>query len=171
MSQRNYKIDRNSIKIRNPDINDGAKIWGLIHESKPLDPNSSYLYLLLCQHFSNTCLVADCDARLLGFVSAYFPPKLRNVIFIWQIAVHKSARGHGLAKDLLHKLLQRDECKGIKFIETTVSPSNEASKKLFRSFARDLNVECQQMAFFPKNIFPPEENHEEENLFRLGPLH
>jgi len=159
------------MEIRNPNINDGAKIWGLIHEGKPLDPNSSYLYLLLCQHFSNTCLVAEENSKLLGFVSSYMPPKLPNVIFIWQIAVHESARGQGLAKNLLRKLIQQDECRDVKFVETTISPSNKASEKLFRSFAKELKVECRQMPFFPKNIFPSKEGHEEENLFRLGPLY
>ena len=163
-------MKKNSIKLRNPNINDGSIIWELIRDCKPLDLNSSYLYLLLCQHFSETCFVAERDSQLVGFVSAYKLPKLANVIFIWQIAVHESMRGQGLAKLLLRRLLQQSCCQDIKYIETTVLPSNEAAKNLFYSFAREFNIACKENPFFAKEFFPREEGHEEEILFQLGPL-
>lgn len=163
-------MDKNSINIRNPNVDDGARIWELVRDSKPLNLNSSYLYLLLCQHFSETCLIAERDSELLGFVSAYRPPKLPDVIFVWQIAVHRSARQQGLAKTLLHKLVQQDGCQNIRYIEVTISPSNQASRNLFHSFAEELNVDCKETPFLKKEFFPDKENHEEEILFRLGPL-
>lgn len=163
-------MDKNSITIRNPDINDGARIWELVRDSKPLNLNSPYLYLLLCRHFSETCLIAEKDSDLLGFVSAYRPPNLQDVIFVWQIAVHRDARQQGLAKTLLHKLVQQDGCQHIRYIEVTISPSNYASRNLFHSFAKELNVDCKETPFFTKEFFPEGENHEEEILLRLGPL-
>ncbi len=163
-------MDKNPINIRNPNVNDGARIWELVRDSKPLNLNSPYLYLLFCQHFSETCLIAEKDSELLGFVSAYRPPKLQDVIFVWQIAVHKGARQQGLAKTLLHELIQQDGCQNVRYIEATVSPSNQASRNLFLSFAKELNVDCKETPFFTKEFFPIKENHEEEILFQLGPL-
>lgn len=163
-------MDKNSINIRNPNVDDGARIWEMVRDSKPLNLNSSYLYLLLCQHFSETCLIAEKDSELLGFVSAYRPPKLPDVIFVWQIAVHRSTRQQGLAKRLLHKLIQQDGCRNIRYIEASVSPSNQASRNLFHSFAKELNADCKETPFFKKGLFPEGENHEEEILFQLGPL-
>ncbi|MDY7079590.1 MAG: diaminobutyrate acetyltransferase [Chloroflexota bacterium] len=163
------KADIDAINIRNPNVNDGARIWNLVHDSKPLDLNSPYLYLLLCQHYYETCLVAEKDAELLGFVAAYIPPKSPDVLFVWQVAVHSCARQQGLAKALLHTLIRQDRCQNIKYIEVTIAPSNQASKNLFLSFARELNVDCKQTAFFMKEFFPEGQKHEEEILFQIGP--
>lgn len=163
-------MNENQINIRNPDADDGSRVWELICNCKPLDLNSPYLYLLLCQHFSETCLIVEKDSDLLGFVSAYRLPKLSDVLFVWQIAIRSSARKQGLAKTLLHKLIQQDGCKNIRYIEVTVSPSNKASKNLFHSFAKELNVDCKETPFFTKELFPDSQDHEEEILFQLGPL-
>ena len=163
-------MDLDLINIRNPDVDDGARIWELIRNSKPLDLNSPYLYLLLCRHFSETCLIAEKGSELLGFVSTYRPPKLSDVLFVWQVAIHVSARKQGLAKTLLHKLIQQDGCQNIRYIEVTVSPSNKASKNLFHSFAKELNVDCKETPFFTKELFPDSQDHEEEILFQIGPL-
>lgn len=158
------------IKIKNPNINDGAKIWKLVRDCKPLDLNSSYLYLILCLHFSDTCLVAENDTGLVGFVSAYKPPQKNDTLFVWQIAIHENARGQGLGKKLLHHLIQQDTCKDVRLITCTVSPSNRASKNLFNAFAEDLKVECKENVLFTKNYFPETESHEEEVLLQIGPL-
>lgn len=163
-------LETTAIKIRRPNINDGARIWELVKECKPLDLNSSYLYLMLCFHFSDTCLVAENGAGLVGFVSAYIPPRKNDIIFVWQIAVHESVRGQGLGKMLLHQLIQLNTCKDVRYITCTVSPSNETSKNLFSSFAKDLKVEFKKNVLFTKNFFPKTENHEDEVLFQIGPL-
>lgn len=163
-------MEKIAIKIRNPKIEDGARIWELIRECKPLDLNSPYLYLLLCLHFSDTCLVAENGSGLIGFVSAYKPPNQNDIIFIWQIAIHESARGEGLGKKMLQQLLAQDVCKNIRFLTCTVSPSNEASKCLFKSLAKDMKVEFKKNVLFIEHLFPDTEKHEQEDLFQIGPL-
>ena len=163
-------MDTQVIKIRNPNVNDGAGVWELVKKSKPLDLNSSYLYLMLCLHFSDTCLVAETGTDLVGFVSAYIPPTKNDNIFVWQVAVLESVRGQGVGKRLLNQLIAQDVCQEVRYISCTVSPSNEASKNLFRSLAKELKVDFKENGAFTKDLFPKGQNHEEEVLYQIGPL-
>ena len=57
-----------------------------------------YAYLLLAEHFSDTCVLAEsAGGRIDGFISAYVLPDRPDVLFVWQVAVHARARGHRLA--------------------------------------------------------------------------
>ena len=77
---------------------DGAALHRLISECPPLDLNSLYAYLLLAEHFSDTCVLAEsAGGRIDGFISAYVLPDRPDVLFVWQVAVHARARGHRLA--------------------------------------------------------------------------
>jgi len=60
--------------FRTPKIEDGLAIHSLIKQSPPLDLNSSYLYFLQATHFADTCVVAEKEGEIVGFVSAYFRP-------------------------------------------------------------------------------------------------
>src|SRR3546814_14353168 len=97
------------LQLRAPRRSDGAALHRLVSEWPPLDVNSLYAYLLLCEHFSATCVVAEsAGGRTDGFVSAYLPPARPDVIFVWQVAVHSRARGQRLASAILCELLQRN---------------------------------------------------------------
>ncbi|HKK14767.1 MAG TPA: diaminobutyrate acetyltransferase [Gammaproteobacteria bacterium] len=157
------------ITLRTPRTEDGADVWRLVKASGVLDVNSAYLYLLLCKDFADTCTVAEKDGALVGFVTGYRPPGRPDVLFVWQIGVDAAARGQGLGSRLLDTLLAQDGCRGIRFIETTISPSNKASRRLFHSLAERLDIEIVEGSGFEADIFP-ESGHEAENLFRLGPL-
>src|SRR5690625_1261392 len=73
-----------SLLLRSPVKEDGRFIHQLIRQCPPLDLNSIYTYLLLCEHFSQTCVVAEIDGRICGFVSAYRHPERTDVLFVWQ---------------------------------------------------------------------------------------
>src|SRR5690606_29326890 len=95
-------------QIRAPRRNDGAALHRLISECPPLDVDALYAYLLLCEHFSDTCVVAEsAGGRIDGVVSAYLPPNRPDVIFAWQVAVDSRARGQRLGRAMLGELLQR----------------------------------------------------------------
>lgn len=159
-----------TLKIRNPEVSDAADIWNLVKSCPPLDLNSSYLYLLLCEHFSKTCLVIEDDGKITGFVSAYIPPEKTDTLFVWQIAVDASLRGRGCARKLLRHLLEQEICRNIKLMDLTISPSNEASRALFKSFAEEMDANFTEDVMFHKDDFPEGESHEEEKLCRIGPL-
>jgi L-2,4-diaminobutyric acid acetyltransferase len=158
-----------SYALRAPIVRDGAAIWNLVRRSKPLDENSCYAYLLLCEHFADTCVVATREGDVIGFVSGYLPPKKDGVVFVWQVAVDEGARGMGLASAMLNDLLERPACAQVRYLETTISPGNTASETLFRSLAARMNTECSEQTLFSSDRFG-DSDREAEVLFRIGPM-
>ncbi|NQV23590.1 MAG: diaminobutyrate acetyltransferase [Rhodopirellula sp.] len=155
--------------MRAPATNDASEIWRLVRESGVLDQNSAYLYLLLCRDFSDTCLVAESEQRIVGFVTAYRLPTDSRTLFIWQVGVCASARRQGIALKMLAELV--NQTRSLDFIEATVAPSNLASRRLFESLARGRGVSLTDIADagFLTGDFPPGD-HEAEPLLRIGPL-
>lgn len=161
--------DGSDYRFRTPGVKDGAAIWSLVQESAALEANSAYSYLLLGAHFAETCVVAERDGRVVGFVSAFLSPAQPEVVFVWQIGVAREARGQGVGKELLKRLLGRPACRGVRYLEATVAPSNRASAALFRAVARELSTGCAVVPGFASELFP-DGAHEREDLLRIGPL-
>jgi L-2,4-diaminobutyric acid acetyltransferase len=156
-------------EVRNVRPSDAAEMWRLVRRSEALDLNSPYAYLLLCRHHGRTCLVAEEEDRLVGFVTAYVPPAEPDVVFVWQIAVAASHRRRGLARRLIQQLL--DRCPEARFVECTVTPSNAASLRLFRDLAAARGAEFSLTPGFAVGDFPPESPaHEQEDVVRIGPF-
>ncbi|RFU13257.1 diaminobutyrate acetyltransferase [Rhodobacteraceae bacterium W635] len=130
--------------LRTPTAEDGADIWELIRDCAPLDENSMYCNLLQADHFRDTCVVAEMDGNVVGWVSAYVMPNDPDTVFVWQVAVSDKARGCGLGLTMLEHLLARPACEGVSRLQTTITADNDASWALFRKFGRlngeDLNV-------------------------------
>lgn len=159
----------NRISFGAPRVSDGADIRRLVAECAPLDLNSTYAYLLLCRDFAGTCVRAEQGGRAVGFVSAYRPPERGDVIFVWQVAVDGRLRGQSLASRMLRELLERPAVRGCRYLETTVSPSNQPSLKLFHRLARELHAPVDCQALFEEADFG-DLSHESETLIRIGPL-
>ncbi|WP_334313187.1 diaminobutyrate acetyltransferase [Terrihalobacillus insolitus] len=158
-----------TIVFKKPTVEDGAEMWELVDKST-LDQNSAYKYIMMCEFFSETCVVAKQEGKLVGFVTAFIPPERKDVVFVWQIGVDPSQQGNGIASKLLTELITRKACQNVRFVEATVTPSNKASKSLFRRFARDNQTKCRVSECFSEDLFPSDE-HEEELSFRIGPIH
>jgi L-2,4-diaminobutyric acid acetyltransferase len=154
---------------RTPDPRDAAAVWRLVRGTRSLDLNSPYAYLLLCSDFAATSLVAEAEGELLGFVAAYRPPPRPWCVFVWQIVTAAEARGAGLAGRLLDALFARPACRGARFLEATVTPSNTASRALFRALARRRGAPFTEEPAFGSELFP-NPDHEEEVRVRIGPL-
>lgn len=124
-------------RLRKPDATDGADIWRLVRDCKPLDENSMYCNLVQADHFRDTCVVAELDDEIVGWVSGHMIPK-EDAFFVWQVAVSPKARGLGLGKKMLAELVNRDETEDATELRTTITEDNDASWGLFRSFAEDI---------------------------------
>ncbi|TFH54241.1 MAG: diaminobutyrate acetyltransferase [Methanothrix sp.] len=161
-------IQKNLV-FRKPHIGDGAQIHALVKACKNLDLNSVYSYLLLCKHFNNTCVVAENRGEVIAFLSGYIPPDSQSVFFVWQVAVDERMRNQGLAKSLLAKVLKRESCINCRSLETTITLSNYASIRLFRSFAAQLNAPIEETICFSEKHFGSE-HHDDEYLFQIGPF-
>jgi L-2,4-diaminobutyric acid acetyltransferase len=156
------------ISFRTPKIIDGKYLWEIAKSSKTLDVNSTYHYLIMCRHFAKTCIVAEHEGEVVGFVTAYIPPDSPDTIFVWQVAVDEKYRGHGLGIQMLVSLYKNLKILNIKHLEATITPSNQASIKLFTAVARELKASFEfEKEFFSAAHFG-ENVHESEILFHIG---
>ncbi len=155
--------------FRKPTKDDGAAVWNLINEMGVLDLNSSYSYIMWCEIFAETSIVAERDGETVGFISGFIHPDTPNTLFIWQVAVNQSERGQGLGTKMLFQLLNRDYREPVQYLEATVSPSNTPSNHLFWGLSRKLDSNCVISDYILSEDFP-EAGHEDELLFRIGPI-
>ena len=81
-------------------------------------------------------MVAERDGAIAGWVSAYRIPTEPGQLFVWQVAVHPSARGMGLGGRMLDALLARPGAIGATALLTTITGPNAASWALFGACAR-----------------------------------
>ncbi|GHB29084.1 diaminobutyrate acetyltransferase [Streptomyces clavifer] len=153
-------------------MEDGAAIWRIARDSEVLDLNSSYSYLLWCRDFAATSVVArDETGGPIGFVTGYLRPDRPGTLVVWQVAVDSAHRGKGLAATLLDALTTRVASdQGLASVETTVTPDNTASDRLFTSFAQRHDVPLEREVLFDGELFP-EGTHLPEVLYRIGPFH
>ncbi len=157
------------LTLRSPRAEDGARIHALIAACPPLDGNSLYCNLLQCTHFAPTCIVAEREGALVGWISAYRPPGEPETLFIWQVAVASDARGQGLALQLITALLGRASCAGVRQIKTTITPENGASWGLFRRLARTLQTDISDVPWFLAGTHF-NGHHASEHLVTIGPF-
>ncbi|MFB8026802.1 diaminobutyrate acetyltransferase [Streptomyces sp. NPDC056465] len=159
------------IRIDAPRVEDGAAIWRIARDSEVLDLNSSYSYLLWCRDFAATSVVArDENGDPVAFVTGYIRPDRPGTLVVWQVAVDRTHRGKGLAATLLDALTTRVASdQGLSSVETTITPDNTASDRLFTSFAQRHDVPLEREVLFDGALFP-EGTHLSEVLYRIGPF-
>jgi L-2,4-diaminobutyric acid acetyltransferase len=138
--------------FRQPCSEDGPRISRLIADSPPLDTNSAYCNLLQCSDFAGTCIVAERDGSIVGWISAYRPPSAPERLFVWQVAVDPSARGEGLGGRMLDALLARPAAAGATMLTTTITVENTASWRLFVAFARRHGAELTKAPRFERDL-------------------
>ena len=155
------------IKFREPTVKDASSILSLIKECKPLDENSLYLYVLLCHQFKKTCVVAEHDSKIVGFISTFVSPENQDTLFVWQAAVDKSFRNCGIAQTLITEALSQAG-PFIRNVTATVTPSNSSSLQFLQNFANSLHAELSVNPLFSSALLGS--NHEPEDLVTIGPI-
>lgn len=136
-----------------PRAEDGPAVSRLVGDCPPLDVNSAYCNLLQCTHFVDTCVVAeniDGWGGLAGWISAYRLPAAPDQLFVWQVAVHPSARGTGLGGRMLDALIARRSTR-VATLLTTITETNAASWAMFASFARRRGAEITRCPMFDRD--------------------
>ena len=151
--------------FRQPNTTDGDDIYHLISQCPPLDVNSSYCNFLQSTHFSTTCVLAEKNGQIAGFISGYIKPNEPNVLFIWQVAVAEFARGQGLAYQMLQSLLNRDALQSVSAIETTITKHNKASWALFDKVAKQ--YQGGKVSTFLDKTLHFKDKHDTEYLYRI----
>lgn len=140
----------------------------MARDSSSLDVNSPYAYLLWCRDFASTSVIADIDGHPGGYITGYRRPDQPTTLLVWQVAVDADHRGMGLAGRMLDELFTRQVTDGVTHLETSITPDNDASQRLFLGFARRWDAAVQRDELFGSALFP--EGHLAEELFRIGPL-
>jgi len=164
----NIDDEFNGITLREPTKEDGAPLNLFVRLNPPLDMNSVYCNVLSCHHFSETCIIAEKDGEIVGYITGYRTPKDPSVYFLWQVGVGKEGRGHGLAGRMIKAILARESCRGVTELNTTVTASNQPSRHLFKKFAESEGAEMkEEPEFFSYEVLG---GHEAESLFRIKPL-
>ncbi len=171
LSDREVMLDPDGVAVRNAIVDEGALLWELARDAGGLDLNSPYAYMTQCRNFHETCVVAEVFGTPAGFVTAHRVPNRPNVLFVWQVAVLPEFRGLSIGKRMLEGLVERPVCKGVRKLETTVTPSNKASEALFSSFAKARGAELIIASGYAKDDFPDDEPQERERLFTIQPIH
>ena len=106
----------------------------------------------------------------IAFVTGYIRPDRPETLVVWQVAVDQAHRGKGLAATLLDALTTRVASdQGLASVETTVTPDNTASDRLFTSYADRHGASLHREVLFEGGLFP-DGGHEPEVLYRIGPI-
>ncbi|WP_344808673.1 diaminobutyrate acetyltransferase [Allohahella marinimesophila] len=161
--------EQSNITLREPRAEDGASVFDLISLCPPLDTNSMYCNLLQASHFAGTSVAAVRNDVLCGFISGYLIPNRPNVLFIWQVAVHESARGQKLASRMLEEILGRTQCSQVTELQTTITKNNEASWSLFQRLAKNLDAPLNTSVMFDRKTHF-DDRHDTEMLVSIGPF-
>ncbi|MBO9475798.1 diaminobutyrate acetyltransferase [Shimia sp. R10_1] len=153
--------------LREPTAKDGADIWRLVRACRPLDENSMYCNLLQCDHFADTCVLAELSGEVAGWVSAYVMPNEPDTLFVWQVAVSEAARGRGLSGVMLQAILNRPQCTSVTRLQTTITADNEASWALFRKFADLQGSELDITPYYTQALHF-QERHKTEHMVTIS---
>ena len=160
---------KDRLRFRHPRREDGQAVHDLIASCEALDGNSLYCNFLQCTHFSETCMLAEEDGKILGWVSAYIPPKDPGTLFVWQVAVAEAARGRKLARRLIAKLLDSEGCEEVERIKTTITPDNRSSWRMFEGLADQFGAEVSDTVWLcEKKHFAGQ--HDSEHMLTIAPI-
>lgn len=155
------------VDFRSPTLEDGKHMWRMARDSRVLDVNASYAYLLWARDFASSSILATVDDQPGGFVTGYRRPDEPETLMVWQVAVDERHRGQGLARRMLDALVDRQP-QPVRHLETTITSDNGASIALFSSFAAGRNAALERTTLFEAAHFP--DGHDAEELYRIGPL-
>ncbi|MCP1472128.1 L-2,4-diaminobutyric acid acetyltransferase [Sphingobium sp. OAS761] len=125
--------------------------------------------MLQCTDFAATCVVAELQGDVVGWVSGYRPPAAPENFFIWQVAVSSAARGRRLASRMVEAVLARPQQAGVTHLTTTVTQDNRASWALFEGLARTWGTTLEKTVRFDREAHFAGA-HATEFQARIGPL-
>lgn len=158
----------NKIHFRTPTVEDGPAVWQLVQATGTLEVNTAYFYLIFCDEFQNSCLVAEQAGQIVGVVLGFRRPKSIDTLFCWQVGVLPMARGQGLANKMLKAWLGLAGNNTVTRVQASVATDNEASDRLFRAFARDLGAQCTVTPWLTLPLLPI--GHSVEPLYDISPI-
>lgn len=119
------------INIRKAREHEFLKVYDFVSHCKPLENYAEHFYKIMFRYFGNSCLVAEFNDKIVGFVMGFRSQVDNEKFFLWQIGVFSYHRGQEIGKMLLDEFEKAGKNLGCKRVEVTVDPNNPASQKLF----------------------------------------
>jgi L-2,4-diaminobutyric acid acetyltransferase len=157
---------KQDVGLKEPTVEDGTAMWRIARDSRTLDLNSAYAYVLWARDFAATSVLATVGGRPAGFLTGYVRPDEPTTLMVWQVAVDSAFRGRRLAARMLdHVVSSAPRCT---HVETTITADNAASIALFTSFAQARGAAVERTPLFTEAILGG--GHDTEHLFRIGPV-
>ncbi|WP_304508617.1 GNAT family N-acetyltransferase [Anaerotignum sp.] len=98
---------------------------------------NNYIYWMLGKYFPSTCLVAEENGQVLGYIGALLSAEKRK-IFIWQIAVKSEERGRQIGRKLLQSVLLTAGDMGIMQLEIAINDKNSSCRHMVEKLVQDL---------------------------------
>ena len=119
---------------------------------------------MLFRYFQELCLLAEEDVGPLGFVVGFQSTSSRLAFFLWQIGVDPSARGKGVATDLVRAAVANAKILGCVALECTIT--NKSSYRVFEKVAQDEGSKLVKLGVVDF-VDPISNQADSEELFRL----
>lgn len=132
-----------TLKIRKADEKDFLSVYNFVSRCKPLENYSEHFYKIMLRYFGNSCIIAEFNDEIVGFVMGFRSQVDNDKFFLWQIGVFSYHRGKEIGKMLLEKFEKVAKELGCKKIEVTVDPENIPSQKLFEKMGY-LNISSRE---------------------------
>lgn len=96
-----------------------------------------YIYWMLGKYFSSTCLVAEEQDQILGYIGALVSAEKQKV-FVWQIAVKSNERGRHIGRKLLENVVLATKKMGIEQLEIAINEENHSCRHMVEKLVQDL---------------------------------
>ena len=135
------------INIRNPKESEFEKIYNFVSRCKPLESYGDHFYRIMLRYFNNTCLIAEEENNILGFILGVISQTDPKSYFLWQIGVNPEVQGQGIGRKMLEHIEIELKRKNINRIELTIDPENKASQKLFEKNGYSIISKPQEETF------------------------
>src|SRR5690625_7723735 len=91
--------------------------------------SSDLSYILWCDKFADSTIVAVKDNEVIGFVQGFIQEDPEPTLFVLQVAVSEEIREQGLATRMIETLMKR---KDAKYLDAIVTHSNLEFSRLFK---------------------------------------
>ncbi|MBD3182947.1 GNAT family N-acetyltransferase [Candidatus Poribacteria bacterium] len=126
-------VSEEKIYIRNITPDDVESIYNLVDGSLTLRTYDKYLYRILSEYFTKTCLVAESDNEIVGFILCFISQDDPSILFIWQIFVRETYRGKLVTQKLnkqIRDVAREMGCTKLHFTIASDSKLGKSMKKL-----------------------------------------
>jgi L-2,4-diaminobutyric acid acetyltransferase len=116
--------------FRKPNESDFERVYDFVSACKPLESYAVHFYKIMLRYFRNTCLVAEENNVIVGFVLGFVSQVDPKTYFLWQIGVSPEKQGQGIGNRLLTEMESLLKKTRVGRMELTVDPENITSQKL-----------------------------------------